>query len=70
MTLEPGSDMTKHKDPHDNLHNVCPLSTDSRIFKERTKKIRPTRSAVVRRGEGSRKHLQSFGQKMFGEEIN
>ena len=70
MTLQSGSDMTKHKDPHDNLHNVCPLSTDNRIFKERLKKLRSTRSAVVRRGKERTKHLQSFGQKMFGEEIN
>jgi len=49
MSVEPGRDMTKHKDPHDNLHKVCLLSTDNRIFKERTKKIIPTRRTVDRR---------------------
>jgi hypothetical protein len=32
-SVEPGRDMTKHKGPHDNLHIVCLLSTDNRIFK-------------------------------------
>jgi len=42
---------------------MCPLSTDNRISKERTRNIRLTGSAVVRRGRGRGKLLRKYLEK-------